>query len=350
MNSPNRRAAKSAWGGITALVALAVIAAGAIAILFFWDWLGTDESNSATIRNIALAAAAVIALPLAIWRGKVAERQSSAAQHQADMAKQSLLNERYQKGAEMLGNKVLSVRLGGIYALQSLANEHPEIYHVQIMQLFCMFVCHPTEEREDEANVDGQPAQFRVDVQAVMKAIGTRNEAKVKLEKESGYTLNLSGSYLRNQRLSELNLSGIQFESANLSGAVLMRTNLSKAWLHEASLSGANLSGANLSGALLVQTDLSSTRASFVDFSKSSMTAADLTDSEVHGAKFEGAMFAKTNLSGTIFYKDGVQAEGLTERQIALAVAIPEDNPPILSGLTCAKTGRTIDWNRRPRE
>ena len=40
----------------------------------------------------------------------------------------------------MLGNDVLSVRLMGgirIIALQRLAEEHPEQYHVQIMRLFC---------------------------------------------------------------------------------------------------------------------------------------------------------------------------------------------------------------------
>ena len=63
--------------------------------------------------------AAGVGLPLAIWRTKTADRQ-------ADTAQQSLLNERYQKGAEMLGNSALAVRMGGIYALQRLAEDHPE--------------------------------------------------------------------------------------------------------------------------------------------------------------------------------------------------------------------------------
>ena len=71
----------------------------------YWDWLSI-ESNGSTIRNIVLAAAAIIALPLAIWRSTVAERQAKTAQR-------SLLNERYLKGAEMLGSEVLSVRLAG---------------------------------------------------------------------------------------------------------------------------------------------------------------------------------------------------------------------------------------------
>ena len=60
-------------------------------------------------------AAGLIALPLALWRGHVAEQQANAAQ-------QSLRNERYQKGAEMLGSEVLSVRLGGIYGLQQFSS------------------------------------------------------------------------------------------------------------------------------------------------------------------------------------------------------------------------------------
>ena len=90
----------------------------------FWDWLSGGGSGSGTIRNIGLVAAGLIALPLAIWRAIVAERQANTAQ-------QGLLNERYQNGAAMLGNEVLSVRLGGIYALQRLAEDHPEQYHIQ---------------------------------------------------------------------------------------------------------------------------------------------------------------------------------------------------------------------------
>ena len=43
----------------------------------------------------------------------------------------------------MLGSEVLSVRLGGIYALARLAREHPEEYHVQIMRLLLCFCPKP---------------------------------------------------------------------------------------------------------------------------------------------------------------------------------------------------------------
>ena len=123
------------WLWIAIPTLLVLVAAGVLSFVY-WYWLNGDcqnESGSSVIRNLVLIVAAVIALPLAIWRGVVADRQAKTAQS-------SLLNERYQKGAEMLGSKELPVRLGGIYALARLAQEHPEDYHTQIMSLLCAFV------------------------------------------------------------------------------------------------------------------------------------------------------------------------------------------------------------------
>ena len=66
---------------IPALVVLLVVSAVVISFVFwdcletFWSWLTNGESGSTTIRNLGLVLAGLIALPLAIWRSKVAERQ-----------------------------------------------------------------------------------------------------------------------------------------------------------------------------------------------------------------------------------------------------------------------------------
>ena len=116
----------------------------------FWDWLrdGPDgmESGSTTIRNLGLVIGGVVAIVLAVWRSSIAKRQADTAEH-------GLLNERYQRGAEMLGSEVLAVRLGGIYALQRLAQEHPKQYHIQIMRLFCAFARNPTVESSRETSL-----------------------------------------------------------------------------------------------------------------------------------------------------------------------------------------------------
>ena len=208
-----------AWSWITILVVLMVTA-----VIVNWDWLSI-ESNGSTIRNIGLVAAAIIALPLAIWRSIVAERQAETAQR-------GLLNERYQKGADMLGSEKLTVRLGGIYALAWLAREYPGDYHTPIMSLFCVFV-------RPEARV-------REDVRAVMTAVGMRSSSQIETEKKEKYSLDLFGAHLEGFVLSSANLTRVRLGGANLSRANLLNTNLS----------GAVLDGANLSRAFLHGTDL----------------------------------------------------------------------------------------------
>ena len=108
--------AGSTWVWVVAWVVFVLIVAVVFSICF-WGWLGAGESGSTTIRNLGLIVAAIIGLPLVIWRSVVAERQADAAQRQSETAQRGLLNERYQKGSEMLGSEVLTVRFGGIYAL-----------------------------------------------------------------------------------------------------------------------------------------------------------------------------------------------------------------------------------------
>ena len=175
------------------------------------DWLSSLESWSTIIRNFGLVIAAGIVLWFAKQRIVVADRQSKTAQR-------GLQNERYQKGAEMLGSAVLSVRLGGIYALARLAREEAGDYHTKIMRLLCGFVRHPVGESveaalpikgltpaaelihgwdEENEAIDGvgkgPPLRVREDVQAVMTAIGERIEAQIKTEKRENYRLELSG-------------------------------------------------------------------------------------------------------------------------------------------------------------
>ncbi len=223
---------------------------------------GPRESNSTTVRNIGFIVAGVLALVFAVWRGVLAQRQAETAQRQSETSQQGLLNERYQKGAEMLGSEVLSVRLGGIYALQRLAEEHPQQYHVEIMQLFCAFVRSPTGEAEftilgHYENGDPVPGQ-REDVQAVMNAIDRRTDASISLEEASeNFHVGLQGVKLQHAHLAGMNLSDISFGGANLSGAVLEGADLSDAWFISADLSSASLLNADLSDADLSGANLS---------------------------------------------------------------------------------------------
>ena len=279
---------------------LMVLLAVTILSILFWDsWIGDEESVGTAIRNLVLVMAAIAALPLAIWRSKVAERQAATAQRQSETAQRGLLNERYQKGAEMLGSKVLAVRLGGIYALARLAREHPEDYHVQIMSLLCAFVRNPPTAVSEDVKV-------REDVQAVMPAICVRSELQIEMEgKEFYFKLDLSGADLHGLSLLKV--------------ASLGNSNLQPSPGISVNLEGAFLTGTNLSGAALV--------------------FANLKDALLYGANLKDAFLTRSNLSGA----DLRHCEGLTQKQIDQATA-STDNPPNLEGVVDANTGKPLVW------
>ena len=296
-----------------------------------WTWLGAlsdnQESKSTTLRNLGLLVGAAIAIGLAVWRSKIAERQADAAQRQAEItqnqveiaqsqieiarsqaqtAQQSLLNERYQKATEMLGSSVLTVRLGGIYALQGLAEQNPEQYHVPVMQILCSFVRHPTEvegqpvvareessvypDREDlPPIITSKKFKPREDIPAAMKAIALCHDKNQKTETDNSYWLDLHGADLRGVDLSEMNLARAPWTIKSIDSFYRLRT------------------------------------------------VGPYTD--MQGTKLEDASFLLTNLSRVDF----TGATGLTQSNLDMAKA-DTDNPPKLDDVLDANTGEPLVW------
>ena len=310
------------WLWIVVPIILVLVSAGILSFIH-WDWLSGDcqnESGSSIIRNLVLTVAAVIALPLAIWRGVVADRQARTAQG-------SLLNERYQKGAEMLGSEELSVRLGGIYALARLAREHSEDYHVQIMSLLCAFV------RTYPVGIIGQDTELREDIQVVMTELCKRSMEQIQIEKKEQYRLDLSEAQLSRAELPWAELWGTNLRKANLIKANLSWTYLNGATLTDADLSGAQLTNAQLTGATLSEATLSRATLTKANLTRAILLYADLTD-----VVLENANLSRAILKG---------CKGLTQEQIDQAIA-NEDDPPNLEGVVDAKTKTPLVWREKP--
>ena len=346
-----------------ALLAAAIVVAGTASSVFLWPWLhpqgSPTASNSETVRNLGFLIGGALAFLFALWRGWVAERQAGTAHRQAEIAQQQaataergLLNERYQKGVEALASTTLPERLGAIYELQRLADEHPEQYHVAIMRRFCDIVCNPIG---NDGGVEGEPLNeelpARKDVRVVMEAIGTRNDDKIALERHDNYRLDLSDADLRGHYLHNLNLSGSLLTSAKLSNTYIFGTDLSGAGLYLADLCGASIANTDFTGTFLAGANLSRIRDCHgTKFSNANLTGANLTDGNLSGAIVNGAELLGANLAGTKFWDEtGMMVEGLTQKQIAFARATPEEKPPQLEGLEDADTGELISWDKRPK-
>lgn len=308
-------------------------------VTVLWVWLGdtpdgNNESNSATVRNVGLVIAAAFALLFATWRSVVGWRQ-------ADTAQRSLLNERYQKGAEMLGSRVLSVRLGGVYALRRLAEEHPKQYHSQVMRLFCAFVRNPTDGNEDQRTLTEEAPPHKVpplpeDVQAAVYAIGHRSMEYLDLEEVATFRLDLRGSDLRGAQLSDMNLNTPTWPS-------WAKPRISE-WLNRhTDLSGARLCSARLDWTELTEADLTESCLCYAWLMRTDLSGSDLADTNLHGAHLMG-----TNLSGAKLSRNGERpAQGITQSDLDLCLSDP-NNPPDLTGVTDADTGEALVWRGDP--
>ena len=351
-----------------AIIALAAI--GSVICWQLWDQLqDQDEPISTTIRNVALILGGLVAVLLAMWRSRVAERQ-------ADTAQQGLLYDRYQRGAQMLGDKVLAVRMAGIYSLQSLAEEHPAQYHIQIIQLFCAFVRNPTYSGESHITNQLETTEspnLRQDVQAVMDAIGRRGKERITLEiKSNNYRLDLTGADLRGAKLERHNLSraflrqvdlswgrlgNSQLNAASFAGAIMFRAHLayadlSQAMLGEANLSEAFMQGATLTGTYFMGSDLSNAFMYEATLSEAKFWNAELTDAQMQRANFSRASFRGANLTNADLSviastrgRDPI-SHGLTQAQLDEAVSDP-NNPPHLRNLLDAETHKPLVWHGR---
>jgi hypothetical protein len=154
------------------------------------------------------------------------------------LTEQGHITDRYTKAIEQLGDDRLTIRLGGIYALERIAVDS-ERDHPTVVEVLGAFVRESTAEPPPDDGTEHQP-QPATDVQAALTVLG-------RLPKRPGVSRgDLIGAHL----------SGAQLDGADLSGAGLHRADLSGAWLHGADLSGAGLRGADLSGAMLTRTDL----------------------------------------------------------------------------------------------
>ena len=220
-----------------------------------------------------------------------ATQNAIAATKNAEVAEQGQITERFTKAIEQLGSDNISIRLGGIYALESIAEysqkgHWSERYHWTIMEVLSAFVRESPSLKEDleekKAENEQQSQKLRIDIQAALTVIGRRNP-----EKDKGI-LNLRSTDLRGANLGEAQLQGADLCEAKLQGAYLIKANLKEAQLVMANLEGAHIRHANLEKAKFLEANLRGAK----------LQEANLKEAGFYNANLELAVFEKANLEG----------------------------------------------------
>lgn len=314
-----------------------IITSGLLLILLVFTFIDSDKA-----RNIALTFAAIFGFPLFIWRGVTQDRSSRATKEQAKAAlenakttSKSQLADAYTRAIEQLGAKNkgkdmeepnLELRLGGIYALEKIAQGSKD-YHPQIMEFLCSYVrLHTSKENKAPGGQTKPLKSPRIDIQTCLTVIGRRNTNY----DNKDVPLNLSHIDIKAVKLKEAKLQRVNFfgadltcadlRGANLQGAKLFGVKLRGVQFEETSLQGMDLRGATLENANLREANLQ----------EANLENVELTGARLQGTNLKGANLRRANLGS---YDGAVDqrspgVKGLTADQLNSAIIDGETRPP----------------------
>lgn len=202
-----------------------------------------DIENEArrTLAYILAGILAIIGIYMGHRRIRALERQVQIGQEQLQVAQEGQITERFTRAIEQLGSDKMEIRLGGIYALERIANDSDKDYW-PIMETLTAYVRENAafgDQTQDEKGGNAGEETITPDSSAI-----PASDAFSKPDTDIQAILAVLGR--RKYRYG-------QGENQRLG---LRRTDLNWATLWEAHLEGAVLQGACLAGANLIEAHL----------------------------------------------------------------------------------------------
>lgn len=206
------------------------------------------------------------------------------------------VSDRFAKAVELLGNTDVSVRLGGLYALEQISHDNPEDYHSIILETLAAFIREKSKQQKEEAlkntqitspakNVQNPPIDVNnlpppTDVLAAYAIIRRRDSRK----DEDFFIFNFGGANLNGAKFYGEKLMGADFNHANLNRADFNSTILHRTNFNNANLNYANLKYAKLGGANMEYAELGGANLKEAEFYFASLLGANLRYAVLDGA------------------------------------------------------------------
>ncbi len=224
------------------------------------------------------------------------------------------LRERYTGCTDQLGHESSTIRLAGVYALASLADDWhgfgSDIERQVCIDLLCAYLraqrpaathADRRPQGRDTPDIDSGEQQVRA---AIVESVRVRTAGPD--DRWIHCTFDLNGA----------NLSGADLTGATLFGANLVEADLTRATLTDANLTGANLTGANLTGQDLVGVVLADANLTRATLAGTNLTGANLTGTNLTGANLARANLTVTNLTGANFTVADLAGANLTKANL----------------------------------
>jgi uncharacterized protein YjbI with pentapeptide repeats len=196
------------------------------------------------------------------------------------------LADRFSKSIEQLGSEKLDVRLGGIYALESIARDS-SVNHASVLEVLSAYVREhsPASSCPTKKGLFQELKPLATDVQAVITVLGRRRHD------QDVDALDLHGTCLQ----------GVRIKGANFDGANIGYSDLRAAKIEDASFRGANLETTYIHGAQISRTDFSEADLSYSDAQHSELRDLKFVRARMVGVKF---MFSRLKGGADLSYSD----------------------------------------------
>ncbi|MDE0471715.1 MAG: pentapeptide repeat-containing protein [Ekhidna sp.] len=293
------------FGGV-GIVGLIISLTAFILVFFYWDFLENKE-------KVSLFGGAVASGLVLVGLGLNAKRIQQQGK-QLETQEKGLYAERLKSAITLLSNEAVSVQLGAISLLHTLAQEVPgteeekKKKRKEIQEVLCSFVRTETstEEYMEQVNKKADKPSPSDIVRKILNIVTHRrdegtplfNAAEIDLSSAYLRGADLSGAYMQGANLIKADLQEADLQRANLQEAKLQKADLQKADLSGAYLQGANLTKADLQGAYLIKADLQGANLQDADLQGARMQEADLRRSKLFVSRLQGAALIGAALQG----------------------------------------------------
>lgn len=257
----------------------------------------------------------------------------TALRHQLD--KDSDATSRYTTAIEQLASDEESIRIGGIYALERVAQDSSRDSQT-ILNVLCAWLCGSDSEKGVADKQAAVTVVCRYSNHFPERKIDLRSAVLDDMIFEKGLLegANLQGASLKNTDFRRANLNKAYLKDANLNYSKLRRASMEgcilyNAKLYEASMERANLSGAKLKGANLQAAHLDNAILKKANLDRALLYGSHLEMTNLQGAslvnaKTKGAVFTGTIMDGANIKSAKIKKDSLSKEQIERSIGSPD--------------------------
>ncbi len=320
----------------TILVLIGVV----VIVVNQWQWV---QTNHEILRNVLLGMAALVGLPILIWRGfsadttakaveqnskttlkqlehnskqlEITQEQLRNTQQQIQISENTQINERFVKAVEQLSNEVnATIRLGGIFSLFKIAKDSEAESEAVFKILHSRLEIISTSETYKIENKD-QPS---VECQEIFRVLCTPYFKNFRINISEGHFcgMDINNAILSNCKLYDCDFSHSIFLKCDFSNSELSGSRFSCADLSKSNFESCNLKSSNFRGAILDSTSFKKALLCYSNFENQRSIGTIYKDADLYKMKLRDAYFKQVK---------GLTYEQITQAYLHSSTKLPQE-------------------------